>query len=121
MNTKTLATTLLLLLCPLSLRGAPNEGLAQNPKSRPRIGLALAGGGARGLSHLGVLKWLEEHRIPVDYVAGTSMGGLVAGLYASGRDSAEIMEFVDSIDWVDVLRGGPAYSELSFRRKEDQQ
>jgi NTE family protein len=63
---------------------------------------------------------LEEHRIPVDYIAGTSMGGLVGGLYATGRDSAEMMEFVDSIDWVEVLRGGPAYSELWFRRKEDQ-
>jgi NTE family protein len=67
-----------------------------------------------------VLKWFEEHRIPVDYIAGTSMGGLVGGLFASGRDSAEMVEFVDSIDWVDVLRGAPAYSELSFRRKEDQ-
>lgn len=120
MNTKTLATTLLLLLFPLSLRGAPDEGSTQNPKSRPRIGLALAGGGAKGLSHLGVLKWFEEHRIPVDYVAGTSMGGLVGGLYATGRTSAEMMEFVDGIDWVDVLRDGPAYSELAFRRKEDQ-
>jgi len=117
---KTFAITMLLLLLPPILRAASDGGSPGNPASRRRIGLALAGGGARGLSHLGVLRWLEEHRIPVDYVAGTSMGGLIAGLYASGRDSAEMTEFIDSIDWVDVLRGTPAYSELSFRRKEDQ-
>ncbi|HBF38327.1 MAG TPA: hypothetical protein DDW50_13515, partial [Firmicutes bacterium] len=49
---------------------------------RPKIGIALGGGGALGLAHIGVLKWLEENRIPVDYVAGTSMGGLIGGCYA---------------------------------------
>lgn len=52
---------------------------------RPTIGLVLNGGGALGLAHIGVLRWLEEHRIPVDIVAGTSMGGLVGGVYATGK------------------------------------
>jgi len=117
-KSKTVVTTMLSLLLSVPLWGTP--GPAENPRPRRSVGLALGGGGARGLSHLGVLRWLEEHHVPVDYIAGTSMGGLVAGLYASGRDSAEMIEFIDSIDWVDVLRGAPAYSELSFRRKEDQ-
>ena len=54
-------------------------------KSRPTVGVALEGGGALGQAHVGVLKWFEEHHIPVDYVAGTSMGGLVGGLYATGQ------------------------------------
>src|SRR5271157_4012806 len=56
---------------------------------RPRIGLVLEGGGALGLAHVGVLRWLEENRIPVDMIAGTSMGGLVGGIYASGESPAQ--------------------------------
>jgi NTE family protein len=66
-----------------------------------------------------VIRWLEEHRIPVSYVAGTSMGGLVGGLYATGNSPAEIQKLVDGIDWDVVLRGEVPYRDLSFRRKED--
>ena len=59
------------------------------PAGRPRIGLVLSGGGARGLAHVGVLKVLERERIPIDAIAGTSMGAIIGGLYASGM-SAEI-------------------------------
>src|SRR5690349_16344845 len=59
-------------------------------KARPKIGLVLEGGGALGFAHIGVLEWIEEHHIPVDSVAGTSMGGLVGGLYASGLSPDEI-------------------------------
>jgi NTE family protein len=86
---------------------------------RPKVGLALAGGGAVGLAHVGVIRWLEEHRIPVDYVADTSMGGLVAGLYATGHDARQMAEFVDAIDWPEVLRINTPFQDLSFRRKED--
>src|ERR1700724_3848016 len=65
-------------------------------KSRPKIGVALEGGGALGLAHIGVLQWFEDHHIPVDYIAGTSMGGLVAGLYASGKSPSELEELVRS-------------------------
>jgi NTE family protein len=86
---------------------------------RPKVGLVLAGGAAIGLAHVGVIRWLEEHHIPVDYVAGTSMGGLVAGLYATGRDAREIEDFVDAINWPEVLRINTPFKDLSFRRKED--
>ncbi|HZN10552.1 MAG TPA: patatin-like phospholipase family protein [Blastocatellia bacterium] len=86
---------------------------------RPRIGLALSGGGARGLAHIGVLRWFEEHRIPVDYLAGTSMGGLVGGLYATGRGPSEMRQLVGGLDWDVLLRGYQAFRELSYRRKED--
>src|SRR5215468_6157021 len=88
-------------------------------KSRPTVGVALEGGGALGQAHVGVLKWFEEHHIPVDYVAGTSMGGLVGGLYATGKSSDQLREVLLSADWPLLLGGGTPYEELSFRRKED--
>ena len=78
---------------------------ATAPAQRPRVGLVLAGGGARGAAHVGVLKVLEEMRIPIDCIAGTSMGALVGGGYASGMPASEIEEFLDSIDWKAVVGG----------------
>jgi NTE family protein len=86
---------------------------------RPKLGLVLEGGGALGLAHIGVIQWLEEHRIPVNYVAGTSMGGLVGGIYATGHDAAEVKQLVKTIDWDQVLQGETPYKDLSFRRKQD--
>jgi NTE family protein len=86
---------------------------------RPRIGLALAGGSARGLAHIGVLQWLEEHHIPVDDVAGTSMGGLIGGMYASGFDSQQMRDFIHEIPWEKMFLSRPEYSSLTFRRRED--
>src|SRR5678816_1005424 len=80
----------------------------QEPTSnhaRPTIAVALEGGGSLGFAHIGVLQWMEEHHIAVDYVAGTSMGGLVGGAYATGMHPAEVRELVSSIDWNAVLRG----------------
>lgn len=75
------------------------------PETRPRVGVALEGGGALGQAHVGVLKWFEEHHIPVDYVAGTSMGGLVGGLYATGESADEMTQVLKSADWPLLLRG----------------
>jgi NTE family protein len=86
---------------------------------RPKIGLALGGGGPRGFAHIGVLEWLEEHRIPVDYIAGTSMGGIVGAMYATGMTPAEMRAQVQKIDWEEAFRGAPGYDQLTFRRKED--
>jgi len=95
----------------------------QNPepaRKPPKIGVVLEGGGALGLAHIGVLQWFEEHRIPVSYVAGTSMGGLVGGIYATGNSPAEIRDIVRGIDWNAVLRGKIPFQDLPYRRKEDE-
>jgi NTE family protein len=86
---------------------------------RPRVGLVLGGGGARGAAHIGVLKELERHRVPVDAIAGTSMGAIVGGLYASGMSVAELEELVSSLDWAAALSDDPSRKDLSFRRKQD--
>jgi NTE family protein len=86
---------------------------------RPRIGLVLGGGGARGAAHIGVLKELERLRVPVDVITGTSMGAIVGGLYASGMTAAELEELVGSLDWAGALTDKPDRKDLSFRRKQD--
>ena len=87
--------------------------------SRPKIGVALEGGGALGLAHIGVLQWFEDHHIPIDYLAGTSMGGLVGGLYATGRSPEELKEIVAAQNWDIIIGGDIPYEDLSYRRKED--
>lgn len=87
---------------------------------RPRVGLVLGGGGARGAAHIGVLKELERLRIPIDVIAGTSMGAIVGGLYATGVRADELEELVSSMDWTAALSDQPARRTLSFRRKQDE-
>jgi NTE family protein len=86
---------------------------------RPRVGLVLGGGGARGGAHIGVLKELERHQVPVDVIAGTSMGAIIGGLYASGMSIVEIEETVAALDWADAMSDTPPREDLSFRRKQD--
>ena len=92
---------------------------APPPHKRQTLGLVLQGGGALGLAHVGVITWLEEHHIPVDYIAGTSMGGLVGGVYATGHNAVELREVVNGINWDQVMAGQTPFDDLSFRRKED--
>jgi len=99
---------------------ACQEVPAGTPPGRLRIGLALEGGGALGLAHIGVLQWFEEHHIPVDCLAGTSMGGLVGGFYAAGMSPAELRTLIEGVDWDGILAGRTGYEDLSYRRKEDQ-
>ncbi|MFL6578172.1 MAG: patatin-like phospholipase family protein [Povalibacter sp.] len=87
--------------------------------SRPRIGLVLSGGGARGAAHVGVLKVLDEMHVPIDAIAGTSMGAVVGGLYASGMSANEIEKLISSVNWQDAFQDRPARAELGFRRKQD--
>jgi len=108
--------TFLLLLLPGALCAQQDSA----PRARPKIGVALEGGGAMGLAHIGVLKWFEEHHIPVDYVAGTSMGGLVGGFYATGMTPDELKTLIDGMDWRKILGDSTPYEDLAFRRKEDQ-
>ncbi len=88
-------------------------------KQRPKVGLALSGGGARGAAHIGVIKVLEELQIPIDYIAGTSMGAVIGGLYASGMTSDEVEEQLSLIDWNDVFSDKPLRPDRSQRRKDD--
>jgi NTE family protein len=92
---------------------------AAQPQHRSTIGLVLEGGGALGLAHVGVLRWFEENHIPVDYLAGTSMGGLVGGLYATGMSGEEVDKFLEGVNWNRSLRNELPYRARSFRRKED--
>jgi len=86
---------------------------------RPKIGLVLGGGGARGYAHVGVLKKLEEMRIPYDYIAGTSMGSIVGGFLATGMESDELARVVRDADWDDLFKDKTPREDLPFRRKAD--
>lgn len=108
------------LLLAVAVLCCVSPALADGPQ-RPRVGLVLSGGGARGTAHIGVLKVLEEMHIPVDAIAGTSMGAVVGGLYASGLSAAEIEKTMTSIDWQDAFQDRPSRADLAFRRKQDDQ
>ena len=92
---------------------------AQDEASRPRVGLALSGGSARGIAHVGVLRWLEEHHVPVDAIAGTSSGAFIGGAYATGMSAAAIQQMLADADWDMILRPDIPYALKSQRRKED--
>src|SRR5688572_33263113 len=94
-----------LVLALAIFAAAPRESRAQETQSnaRPRLGLVLAGGGAKGGAHVGVLKVLEEMHVPIDCIAGTSMGALVGGGYASGIPAKDLETFVTTIDWKKVV------------------
>ena len=93
--------------------------LRSEVSDRPKIGLVLGGGGARGYAHVGVLKKLEEMRIPYDYIAGTSMGSIVGGFLATGMESEELAQVVRDADWDDLFKDKTARQDLPFRRKAD--
>jgi NTE family protein len=91
----------------------------ENIKPRPKIGLVLSGGGARGITHIGVLKVLEQLRIPIDYIAATSMGAIVGGLYASGMSPADLEKQITSVSWPTLLSDSPPRRDVGFRTKEE--
>ena len=104
----------------VTLALASGTVLGQEPaKARPKIGLALSGGGARGAAHIGVLKVLEELRVPVDCVTGTSMGAVIGGSFAAGTTPAEMEEIVSHTDWGEVFTDRPPRAEISPRLKQD--
>lgn len=111
MRHKAFFVFLCFLLAPLAL--------AQQSAARPVVGVSLEGGGALGLAHIGVLEWLEEHRIPVDRIDGTSMGALVGGLYASGRTPQQLRALAVGNDLVSVFTLEQPYTSVSFRRRQD--
>lgn len=113
----------LLVLCaglvPVASSFAQAAEDIPQPLGRPRIGLVLSGGGARGLAHIGVLKVLEREHIPVDVIAGTSMGAIVGGLYASGMKADDIERELLRIDWVRLFATRVSRQQLTQRRKEE--
>jgi NTE family protein len=85
---------------------------------RRRVGVAFGGGSARGLAHVGIIRWFEEHRIPIDVAAGTSMGGLVGGAFAAGMSSQELLQLLEETDW-DEMFGSTPFRYKNVRRKQD--
>ncbi|BAV73599.1 patatin [Pseudomonas chlororaphis subsp. aurantiaca] len=106
-----LLSCLLLCLLPVFLHAAEAP--------RPKIGLVLSGGAARGLAHIGVLKALEEQGVKIDAIAGTSMGAVIGGLYASGYKIDELEKLALGIDWQQALSDAPPRADVPFRRKQD--
>ncbi len=98
---------------------APGGGAGHSSHDRAKIGLALSGGGARGAAHIGVLRVLEREGIAVDYIAGTSMGAVVGGLYASGMSVDELEQTITGFDWGQVFSDAPPRGDRTFRRKRD--
>ena len=96
------------------------ETSGDDSSERLRIGLVLGGGGARGAAHIGVLKELERLQIPIDAIAGTSMGAIVGGLYSTGVGADELQRLVNSLDWATALSDKANREDLSFRRKQDE-
>jgi NTE family protein len=109
------ASTTRLSLGPLDPSTPPTD----LPTNRPVIGLALGGGGAQAMSEIGVLQWFDDHRIPVDVIAGTSMGSIIGALYATGHTPEEMKQILTEDSISSVFRIEQAYSAQSFRRRED--
>jgi NTE family protein len=109
------ASTTTLRLGPLDPSTPPKD----LPKNRPVIGLAMGGGAALALSEIGTLRWMEEHHIPVDVIAGTSMGSILAALYSTGRTPDQMEHILDPEEVSRVFRISSAYASKSFRRRED--
>ena len=118
-KTVALAALLLLSLSALAQETTPDAAAKPPIPTRPRIGLVLSGGGARGAAHIGVLKMLDRLHVPIDVVAGTSMGAVVGGLYASGMSGDEIEKAMATVNWQAAFRDRPPRTELDYRKKEE--
>ena len=123
--------TALAVICAPTAQSAPKSApkalpkaeatskVAAAPAKRPRVGLVLGGGGARGLAHVGVLEQLERLHVPIDCIAGTSAGALIGGIYASGMPLPEIRRRLEDADWDKLIAGSPDRRNLPYLRKKD--
>ncbi len=109
------ASTTKLRLAPTDPSVAPTD----LPKTRPVIGLALGGGAAIAMSEIGTLQWMEEHHIPVDVIAGTSMGSILSALYSTGHTVEQMRHILNSDEVSRVFRINANYAALSYRRREE--
>ena len=116
MSLRGLVATLIAAPAAVAVAVAATEAAAQ--AARPKVGLVLGGGGARGGAHIGVLEVLEELRIPVDCVAGTSMGALVGGAYAAGIPPAEMRAKIQATDWSTIFEDNAGRDEVDLRHKQ---
>ena len=109
---------ILIGLCTCLLLFAATHVFAQQNTNtpRPKVGLVLSGGGAKGFAHIGVLKVLEASGVAVDYIAGTSMGAVIGGLYASGYSASEIDSIFNTIDFNQLLRDQLPRNQTAFLR-----
>ena len=107
------------ILATNSASAATGQCTREEVNDRPKIGLVLGGGGARGYAHVGVLRKLEEMRIPYDYIAGTSMGSIVGAFLATGMQSDELGQVVREADWDDLFKDQTSREDIPFRRKAD--
>jgi NTE family protein len=107
------------LLAAFHAAGAADPPAVTDPGKRPRIGLVLGGGGAKGAAHIGVIKVLEEMRIPIDCIAGTSMGSIVGAAYATGMQSAELERVITAVDWRGILASAPRQDYPLQRKRLD--
>lgn len=96
----------------------PQRMISYKKIQRPKIGLALSGGGMRGVAQIGVLKALTEENIPIDYIVGSSIGAVIGGIFASGYSADEIWNFVKKIDWTEILIDTPERSTLFLGEKQ---
>ena len=113
------ALLLSILITVASLQAHASEQCKPTVTDRPRIGLVLGGGGARGIAHVGVIRVLEQLRIPVDYIAGTSMGSIIGGLYATGMTSDQLEAVIRKLNWNDIFADNTVRAERPYRRKRD--
>jgi len=117
MQTKILLVSLNIILCFCYFQSASGQQAAFN---RPKVGIVLSGGAAKGLAHIGVLKVIEEVGLPVDFIAGTSMGSVIGGLYAIGYDAGHLEQLALEQDW-DKLLGDNIYrQDLSIEEKTEE-
>jgi len=117
MNSIKILALLLFLSTPLTVKSVPIDTLSTGP-ARKKVGLVLSGGGAKGIAHVGVLKVLEEAGIPIDYIAGTSMGAIVGGLYSIGYSPEVLDSMFRRQDWTSILTNQISRDKLLFTEKE---
>ena len=126
--TESTLTVLLLICFTLNVAYAADDldpgqsampaAMAADREARPKIGLALSGGGARGGAHIGVLRALEELNIPIDYIAGTSMGAIIGGFYVAGYSPDELEILIQEVDWKAAFTDRPDRRDTTMRKKE---
>jgi NTE family protein len=115
MNLKRIRKRLPFVFISIVLTFILNHSMAQ----RPKVGLVLSGGGAKGISHVGILQAIDSAGLKIDYITGTSMGSIIGGLYAVGYSGKEIEKISDGLDWNAILSNKPNYRDISIDEKDE--